>query len=212
MYRILLAILCFCAAFLAAPVSHAVAFTAHEVVTTSSEKVMDALHSQKQADTDPEHFSPLLLSLLEPVVDFDAITDAVIGKYKNDLTPEQRQRFGGIFKSTMARLYAKALLKFEISKIHVLPQEEGKPFKGIVNMEVTAKDGNTYKITYTMRQSTDGQWRVRNVLLDGINLGLTYRNQFDSAMNRYNDDVEKVISTWATDMNGDTQTADKKAN
>jgi phospholipid transport system substrate-binding protein len=183
------------------PTSYAAATTPHELVTSSSEKVLKALSKTKPTTT-PEAFGATLLSLLEPVVDFDAITDAVISQHRKTVTPEQRARFAQVFRTTMSQLYAKALLRFEIAEINVQPHDDKQPFRGTVHMQVRAKDGSVYKITYNMRQNANGEWRVRNVLLDGINLGLTYRNQFNSAMNRYGADVDKVIDSWSAEMDG----------
>jgi len=36
-----------------------------------------------------------------------------------------------------------------------------------------------------MRRDDQGGWVVRNIVVNGINLGLTYMNQFDGAMSRY---------------------------
>ena len=51
-----------------------------------------------------------------------------------------------------------------------------------------------------MRANTSGAWKVRNIIVDGINLGLTYRNQFDGAMSRHGNDIEKVIGNWSEEV------------
>jgi phospholipid transport system substrate-binding protein len=52
-----------------------------------------------------------------------------------------------------------------------------------------------------MGQGEDGVWRVRNVIVDGVNLGLTYRNQFASAMQSGDarGDIDAVIDEWTLD-------------
>ncbi|PPR13724.1 MAG: hypothetical protein CFH43_01071, partial [Proteobacteria bacterium] len=59
------------------------------------------------------------------------------------------------------------------------------------------------KVIYSMRKNKEGQWQARNMIVDGINLGLTYLNQFDSAMNRYERNIDKVISSWQTDLDNE---------
>ena len=46
---------------------------------------------------------------------------------------------------------------------------------------------------------TDATWQVRNIIVDGINMGLTYRNQFDSMMITNNNDMDAVIANWAAE-------------
>ncbi|MFN2288109.1 MAG: ABC transporter substrate-binding protein [Chromatocurvus sp.] len=40
-------------------------------------------------------------------------------------------------------------------------------------------------LSYSMRRDDQGGWVVRNIVVNGINPGLTYMNQFDGAMSRY---------------------------
>ena len=51
-----------------------------------------------------------------------------------------------------------------------------------------------------MVQMPAGDWRVRNVIVNGINLGLTYRNQFAEALRSpaNKGDIDKVIAGWTT--------------
>jgi phospholipid transport system substrate-binding protein len=183
--------------------SYAEELNAQQVISTSADKVLAAIRVDN-SDT-PENIKKLsvtLLELLEPVVDFDSISKAVMGKYKKVVTIDQKERFTPIFKKTLTHLYAKSLIKFNIVKIQVLPstnKDESKK-KDNVSMEVTTDDGKTYSIIYTMRKNKENKWRVRNIVLDGINLGLTYRNQFNSATLSYNGDVDQTIANWSGEM------------
>ena len=49
---------------------------------------------------------------------------------------------------------------------------------------------------YTLRQGSDGSWKLRNVVIEGLNLGRIYQNQFDAAVKQYNGDIDKVIANW----------------
>jgi phospholipid transport system substrate-binding protein len=175
--------------------------TPNAMVDASSKKVLALVQQNREkGQADVDALTKDLLKLLDPVVDFEAIAVAVMGQHYAAATPQQRQRFVPVFKNTLVLLYAKTLVKFEIERIDVPAADPAVPPSGNVVMAVTAADGKTYSIAYTMRQGQNKKWRVRNVTLDGINLGLTYRNQFDSAMNRYQGDIDKVIASWTADM------------
>jgi phospholipid transport system substrate-binding protein len=53
-------------------------------------------------------------------------------------------------------------------------------------------------VIYSMRLSKDGVWRVYNLIINGINIGLTYRNQFASSMKspEHRGNLDAVIATW----------------
>ena len=40
-----------------------------------------------------------------------------------------------------------------------------------------------------------GEWKLINIIINGVNLGLTFRNQFYSLMKKEND-LDKVIDKW----------------
>ena len=191
-----------CAAFILAATAYATTpETPHKLVADTSAHVLNMVKTERaHGKVNLDKLAQNLLTILEPIVDFDGIAKAVMGKHFAAATPAQRAAFIPVFKNTLAHLYAKTLVKFEIGKIDVQPTPLDTPFNGKVTMLVTAADGTTYTIIYTLRQDDKKQWRVRNVTLDGINLGLTYRNQFDSAMTQDGNNIDQVIPNWSAAM------------
>ena len=53
-----------------------------------------------------------------------------------------------------------------------------------------------YSIIYRMRLNDEENWQLINVTLEGINLGRTFRNQFQQAAAKYDGDINAVISNW----------------
>jgi phospholipid transport system substrate-binding protein len=47
-----------------------------------------------------------------------------------------------------------------------------------------------------MGQYKDGKWRLRNLIIETINLGEIYRNQFSALARASNDDLDQVINGW----------------
>ncbi len=66
-------------------------------------------------------------------------------------------------------------------------------------MNVTTSSDHTFTLVYNMSR-VDGAWLVRNIIVDGINLGLSYRSQFKSMMSEPDITLDKVIATWSVDM------------
>ncbi len=79
----------------------------------------------------------------------------------------------------------------------MLPEDKAPrdPSKPTVRMEVHTKTGKVYPVDYAMAKGADGKWRMRNIVINGINIGLTYRNQFASSMKAQRD-LDKVIDGW----------------
>ncbi len=56
-------------------------------------------------------------------------------------------------------------------------------------------NGASYDINYAMKKRQQG-WMVTNVTLDGINLGMAFRQQFASAMAKNKGNMDDVIAFW----------------
>lgn len=176
----------------------------HQLVDDSAELVLSTIEEQRTINGDKVTAAMVqeLIEVLDPIVDFHAIAKAVIGKHSNILSSEQARIFGEVFRTTMVRLYLESFVAFEVAEIEVQPPEASFDIdsgRATVRMIASASNGTAYQINYSMRTNDSKEWKIRNVVVDGINLGLTYRNQFDGAMNRYNMNAEQVIANWDED-------------
>lgn len=166
---------------------------------TSDSLVLVIEEGRTYFDEDPDRFYRAIQGVLDPVVDFDRFSRGVMGAYYKRATPEQRARFTEVFRSSLVRTYGKALLEYSDERIAVIPppRPPKNPKRPAVRMEVTS-NGKIYPVIYQMRQYDDGSWRLLNIIVNGINIGLTYKNQFAGAAttkeNRGN--LDAVIDGW----------------
>jgi phospholipid transport system substrate-binding protein len=140
-------------------------------------------------------------ALLSPVVDFESFARSVMAVHYRKASPEQRQRFAESFKWGLVRTYALALTEFDDGgKVVVVPPDRPprNPKRQTVKMEIRTQQGEVYPVLYSVTQDDDDEWQIRNLIVNGVNMGLTYRNQFNSAMNdpRYDGDLDQVIAAW----------------
>ncbi|HDY97962.1 MAG TPA: ABC transporter substrate-binding protein [Pseudomonas sabulinigri] len=187
--------------------------TPQEVVDDTSRKVMAVLDANRETyRNDPDAFVRGLDEVLNPVVDFEGIASSVMTvRYSRSATEEQTQRFIDTFKRSMVQFYGNALLEFKSGEITVLPpnSREPRPDRASVDMQVKAKDGQVYTATYTMTE-IDGQWKVRNVIVEGINIGLLFRDQFAQAMKANRNDLDAVIDNWGSVVAKSRETVKKE--
>lgn len=182
--------------------AQAAAQTPHQVVEDTSLRVMETLNANRELyQNDSDAFYNGLNEIMEPVVDFQGIARSVMTvRYSRSATPAQMDRFIETFKRSMVEFYGNALLEFDSGKITVLPPAKGSQQteeRASVNMEVRANNGNVYPVTYTMA-NVDGQWKVRNVIVEGINIGLLFRDQFSQAMQNHRNNLDAVIDNWGS--------------
>jgi phospholipid transport system substrate-binding protein len=171
---------------------------AHEVVQqTTTTLLADLKANKEQYRTDPGAFYTALNNILGPVVDVDGISRGVMTvRYSRQASPEQMQRFQENFKRSLMQFYGNALLEYNNQDIRVLPVSgQQDPQRTSVNMEIKDGKGTVYPLSYTM-VSLDGTWKMRNVIINGINVGKLFRDQFAHAMQDNRNDLDKVIDNW----------------
>ena len=175
--------------------------TAHNVVLQVQDQMRGLMAGgRKKLDKNPQQFIATVGSVLEPVVDFKYISRAVMGNHARQASAAQRAQFTETFKGGLVATYAKGMVGFADSELAVLPPREdvGGQRRVSVDQEVRSGDGVT-NVSYTMAKNRSGEWKLINVVLKGVNLGKTFRNQFDQAMKKSGGDIDEVIAGWSED-------------
>ncbi len=49
---------------------------------------------------------------------------------------------------------------------------------------------------HKMGRNKSGEWKLRNVIIETVNLGEIYRNQFQAAARKHDGDLNTVIANW----------------
>ncbi|QRY81569.1 ABC transporter substrate-binding protein [Pseudomonas sp. PDNC002] len=171
--------------------------TAQQVVQQTVDALLTDLKQNKASyKSNPQAFYDTLNRILGPVVDSEGIAKGVMTvKYSRQASPEQIKRFEETFKNSLFQFYGNALLEYDNQDIRVLNTGKQEQDRASVNMEVVGSNGAVYPVQYTM-VSQGGDWRLRNVIINGINIGKLFRDQFADAMQKNRNDLEKTIAGW----------------
>ncbi len=199
-----------------APLASAVAEEpedAYQVIERTTDQVMALVsEASSYADEDPERYFRELQSVLDEVVDFAYFSRAVMGPYASrkryqSLSDEgkkelraQVSRFTEVMRDGLVRTYGKGLLAFGGSRVEVQRPEDAGELgnKAEIRQLIYSDAPEPYVIEYQMRRGKDGSWRLRNLIVETINLGVIYRNQFQAAAQDANGDINAVIDNWTT--------------
>ena len=177
---------------------------AESLVNQTTDEMLALIDEAKgYVDDDPERFYVAVEALLSPVIDFPRFARSVMAAYYKRATPAQRDRFADGFKWSLVRTYALALTEFNDGGVKIVPSDRPpqRPDRASVHQEIRSS-GEVYPVIYSMARTPEGEWRVQNIIINGINMGLTYRNQFASAVNdpAYGGDMDKVIDGWVASL------------
>ncbi|MFL1464704.1 phospholipid-binding protein MlaC [Marinobacter sp. HN1S83] len=168
-------------------------------VDENTQRLVDKLNAEKGLyDTDPEAFYSSMDQELREFVDFRRIAARVMGRYARQTSPEQRDEFVEKFKRSLFDSYAQALVSADDFSIEVLGAEinANNSERASVQMEVQTSGGNRYPVTYSMYMNGDGRWMMENIIVEGINIGLAFRDRFAQEMEKNAGKVQAVINGW----------------
>jgi len=190
--------------FAAGPVSSQetfVAGSAHAIVKDVQDQLLNTIRNGDNIVVNDEaaYFEKVSV-ILTPIVDFSYIARGVMGPHFAKVSSQQQVEFTHVFKDGLVSTYAKGMANFSDRDISVLaPKGDISDHKTIsVAQEVRGDDG-VNRVSYTMKLNREGQWKLVNVVLNGINLGKTFRTQFSQAARQNDGDIPAVIAEWSVE-------------
>ena len=172
------------------------------LVESVTQELFGLVKAQKANNTSDEVYFSQVKARLDEVVSFGFIAANVMGQQAfAKATPKQRQQFLDVFRDGLVRSYAKGIAGYADSEVKIVGvvADKKNPKRVNVHQEVVDK-GTTYKLDYTMLQGKTGDWKLINVTLNGVNLGVSFASQFKSAMRKHNNDLDKVIAGWLEEV------------
>ena len=168
----------------------------------AQEMVSIIRNNQELYATDPELFKDKINEVFEPMVDFRRVGASVMGKkYYLAASASQRLQFIQSFKTSLLDTYSSTLAQWGDQKIITIFPEvsEFKRTEDVQQNLITSS--NIYPITYKVRKDKNGNWLIINIIVNGVNLGLTFRNQFQALAKEHNENIDEIIEHWTSDAN-----------
>ncbi|MEZ5504022.1 MAG: ABC transporter substrate-binding protein [Halioglobus sp.] len=167
--------------------------------------------AREYADTDRERYYREVSAVLDQVMDIQYFARGVMATYassrlyKSLKTDQEKEafrdrveKFAKALKRVWMVKYADALLRADGETIDIERQATGSdnPDRASIKQTVHDREGNTYLIQYSLHKVKDGGWLITNVIVEGVNLGETYRSQFAEAVEKHGGDVDYVVDHW----------------
>jgi len=158
-----------------------------DVVKASTERLVAAL---KQHQVEIQTDRPLAESLAEthvlPHIDFERVNQLVLGRHWEAATPDQRERFTRAFRRLLMSVYVTAMVTYADRIIansqHIFfPPGEVEPQAraAMVRMLIDLPSGFKTEADFRMYRG-DTDWKVYDVIVGGVSIGLIYRTMFAS--------------------------------
>jgi phospholipid transport system substrate-binding protein len=174
----------------------------YNFIDSNAQKMVFVLTKNSELfETDRETYEQKIKDIFEPMIDFRRVAASVMGKkYYLLATKEQRAQFVEIFKDSLLDTYAETLAQWGDSTISTQFQDDFlyKELKTVEVKQALDTGSSKYPISYKLRKDKEG-WKIINIIINGVNLGLTFRNQFQALAISNNEDIESTLDNWVSD-------------
>ena len=156
-----------------------------EIVKATTARVLGTLVEQREAfKAEPEKLNDFVKSELDRVMDREYSARLVLGRHARGKSPEQLTAFADALADNLLRRYGKALIDFdaqvEVRVKSETPLQNGKLVR--VASEIVRKGGSPVPVDYMFAPDKRGEWKVFDVIVEGISYVQTYRTQFDEQL------------------------------
>jgi phospholipid transport system substrate-binding protein len=131
-----------------------------------------------------------LWAVADTMFDYDALCRRTLGKDWKKLSPKQQEEFTDLFSTHLGNIYMDRLLDYSDEKV-VFNKEKRKKDRAIVYTKVVTST-KEIPIDYSVILR-DGDWKVYDVVIEGISLVKNYRSQFKEMLK--NKDPEYLLDT-----------------
>ena len=148
-------------------------------------------------EDNPDEFKEKLKNIWEPMVDVQLVSRLILNKAYKSASQEQIYRFQERTKKLLLDTYVSTLLEFKDYEIFTnakIKTNKNKTFE--IEIKFDSSSSYSFITKFTVYRNKGGELKIINIIIDGINLGLTFRNQFQGVLKKEGNNLDKAIESW----------------
>lgn len=174
--------------FLAQPV-FAQGLSEENTIKETTRDVLEQLRQKRdKLQKEPELIQQVVKKLIVPHFDFELMSELVMGSYWQKFNEAERSCFKSGFRNLLVERYAYILLSYDDHNISYDPAEDiGEAGYRLVRQTISRDGANPLPIEYAMQQSGE-EWKVVDLIIDGISLVRAHRGMFQSRIHTQGND------------------------
>ncbi len=157
-----------------------------QMVLSNSQRIISTLEKRRTEFTrNRAALSAFVNSEFNQMFDRDYAAKLVLGRHARGAAPADVSAFSTALGDNLMQRYGSSLLDFNTRLTPRVKSESPLPNNlGVrVNSELVRSGGDPVPVTYLMHQ-VGGQWKVFDVMVEGVSFVQTFRNQFDAPLSQ----------------------------
>ena len=149
------------------------------------EKLGDTtIETAKSSELSLEDKEKKLITLFEDSVDTGWIAKFVLGQYWRDIDEEKQEKYKNLYHKYLLQTYVPEFKTYTDEKLKFLGSEEEFEKEYVVKTEIVSSEGKIYRVDYKVRENEKGEYRIFDIVAEGISLITTHRSEFGSIVSR----------------------------
>lgn len=149
------------------------------LVKKVTDEVIEIIRTDKDLKSGNTHkAADLIEAKVLPNFDFNRMTALAVGRDWRGATPEQKKTLTDEFHTLLVRTYSNALTAYKNQTIDYKPFKMAAGEEDVtVRTEVKQPGAKPIGIDYSLKKD-NGAWKVYDVVVGGVSLVTSYRDQF----------------------------------
>ncbi|TXJ06313.1 MAG: ABC transporter substrate-binding protein [Acinetobacter sp.] len=171
--------------------------TPPDFVKRIADQLIAQLKQNKAQLQNPAVINKIVSQSIEPHVDAQGFSRLVMGQYYSNQysTAAQRAQFTQNFRESAINTYAKGLAKYSNEGFSLRPYKDTGAQYPIVMMDFKIANNNKVPVAFQLVDKNN-QWKIRNINVSGIDLALTFRDQFKTTVQQNGGNMDKAIASF----------------
>jgi len=154
---------------------------AQQLVKGVTDQMLDVLRQEgTEGKADLNRIRDKVNDIVLPHMDFITMTKLAVGSPWRNASDDQKRTLVTQFRELLVRTYTRSLDEYDNQKLEFLPMRPSPyPDRVTVRSRVLQSNGPEIPVEYSLRFH-DGEWKVYDIVVDGVSLVTTYRSSFAS--------------------------------
>mgnify|MGYP001234606508 FL=1 len=137
-----------------------------------------------------------LKSIAQNTVDVKGIGFYTLGKYRKNLTEEQKEKYSELFEKYFLKSFSSRLLEYTDPQINVDSQEVLNENYTIVNSTLEGTEQRPeIKIDWRVYTKNTTKPLIRDLIIEGLSLARTQKEEFSSIINSNDGNIDALFKT-----------------
>jgi phospholipid transport system substrate-binding protein len=157
--------------------SMVMAGAAKDTVQTQIDKMLTEMKTPEFKAMQRDAKLTEITNIINEVFDWQELSRRTLGREWKKFSPDQQKEFMSLFQKLLEGVYADRILAYTHEEIDFGKETELKKGRVEVESYIITTDNKKVPLFYRLTNKS-GQWRVYDVVIEGVSMVKNYRGQF----------------------------------